>query len=36
MKLYGNLKRFGTAFDLAVEDTAEAIRALCCQLVGFR
>ncbi|MEH8088964.1 hypothetical protein P9092_12385, partial [Gallibacterium anatis] len=22
--------------DLAVEDTAEAIRALCCQLVGFR
>ncbi|MEH8091236.1 tail assembly protein, partial [Gallibacterium anatis] len=36
IKLYGNLKRFGTAFDLAVEDTAEAIRALCCQLVGFR
>lgn len=36
IKLYGNLKRFGTAIDLAVEDTAEAIRALCCQLVGFR
>ncbi|MBF4102569.1 tail assembly protein [Gallibacterium anatis] len=36
IKLYGNLKRFGTAFDLAVDDTAEAIRALCCQLVGFR
>lgn len=36
IKLYGNLKRFGTAFDLDVTDTAEAIRALCCQLTGFR
>lgn len=36
VKLYGNLKRFGSTFDLDVIDTAEAIRALCCQLVGFR
>ncbi|WKS98728.1 tail assembly protein [Gallibacterium salpingitidis] len=36
IRLYGHLKRFGTAFDLAVEDTAEAIRALCCQVAGFR
>jgi predicted phage tail protein len=33
--LYGKLARFGKEFELNVRDTAEAIRALCCQLPGF-
>lgn len=36
IRLYGHLKRFGDKFDVDVNDTAEAIRALCCQLQGFR
>ncbi|KGQ33933.1 tail protein [Gallibacterium anatis] len=36
IRLYGHLKRFGNKFDVDVNDTAEAIRALCCQLQGFR
>lgn len=35
--LHGSLKaRFGGPFSLAVRDTAEAVRALCAQLTGFR
>ncbi|MGV3227240.1 tail assembly protein [[Pasteurella] aerogenes] len=36
VKFYGNLKQFGTDFKLDVKDTAEAIRALCSQIKGFR
>ncbi|SUT93156.1 bacteriophage lambda tail assembly I [[Actinobacillus] rossii] len=36
VKFYGNLKRFGTEFKFEVKDTAEAIRALCSQIKGFR
>ena len=36
IKLYGILNDLALPSILAVEDTAEAIRALCCQLVGFR
>ncbi|MRN38617.1 MULTISPECIES: tail assembly protein [Neisseria] len=34
--LHGNLKQFGSRFDLHVADSAEAVRALCSQLQGFR
>lgn len=35
--LHGSLAdQFGERFDLAVSSAAEAIRALCCQLAGFR
>lgn len=35
--LHGSLKaRFGGPFSLAARDTAEVVRALCAQLVGFR
>ena len=36
VKFYGNLKQFGTEFKFEVKDTAEAIRALCSQIKGFR
>ncbi|MDY4280873.1 MAG: tail assembly protein [[Pasteurella] mairii] len=36
VKFYGNLKRFGSQFQFEVKDTAEAIRALCSQIKGFR
>ena len=36
IKLYGSLKKFGSEFTLDVRTPAEAIRALCCQLKGFR
>ena len=37
LHLHGSLKaRFGGPFSLAVRDTAEAVRALCAQLAGFR
>ena len=36
VKFYGKLKQFGTAFELDVKDTAEAIRALCSQIKGLR
>lgn len=35
IRLYGNLTRFGRVHRLAVENTAEAIRALCALLPGF-
>lgn len=34
--LHGSLRRFGARFDLHVADAAEAVRALCSQLDGFR
>lgn len=35
--LHGSLAdQFGERFDLAVNSAAEAVRALCCQLAGFR
>lgn len=34
--LHGSLKPFGSRYDLYVEDAAEAVRALCHQLKGFR
>lgn len=37
IRLYGHLgKRFGRVFRLDVKSPAEAVRALCCQLPGFR
>lgn len=37
LHLHGSLKaRFGGPFSLAVRDAAEALRALCAQLEGFR
>jgi predicted phage tail protein len=35
IRLYGNLSRFGRVHRLAVQSTAEAIRALCALLPGF-
>lgn len=36
IRLYGSLRKFGREFTLDVRTPAEAIRALCCQLKGFR
>lgn len=36
VRLYGTLKKFGREFTLDVKTPAEAIRALCVQLKGFR
>ncbi len=37
IKLYGEMgKRFGREFELDVQTPAEAIRALCCQVRGFK
>ena len=37
VKLYGNLRKFGNEFKLIdVQNTAEALNALYCQLNGFR
>ncbi len=37
IKLYGNLRKFGSEFKLVdVQNTAEAMNALYCQLNGFR
>lgn len=36
VRLYGALKKFGTEFTLDVLTPAEAIRALCIQIKGFR
>ncbi len=35
IRLYGALRQFGREFRLAVNSTAEAIKALCVQLPGF-
>ena len=36
IRLYGSLRKFGREFTLDVRTPAEAIKALCCQLNGFR
>ncbi len=36
IKLHGDLQRFGSQFDLAVDSTAEAIRGLCYQIAGLK
>ena len=36
IRFYGDLKRFGTLFELDIRDAAEAIRALCVQIPNLR
>lgn len=36
VRFYGALKQFGTSFKLDVQDTAEALRALCSQIPTLR